>query len=123
MRASSSYALQKFRVNNQFPVLVKDSQVDTFQRVQSRERTNEWILSSSKPSDESYNLVELLMDAPSSPSNNLKSRTRETGNGLLSEERGCAESKLDFSEEGSGSERMDGHDSESTGESSSSLVR
>ncbi|PFX26674.1 Transmembrane protein 184C [Stylophora pistillata] len=101
--------------------VIQKSQVDTFQRVQSRERTNEWILSSSKPSDESYNLVELLMDAPSSPSNNLKSRTRETGNGLLSEERGCAESKLDFSEEGSGSERMDGHDSESTDASSDSF--
>lgn len=112
---------QNPKVNDQFPVLVEDSQADTFKRVQSRERTNEWILSSSKPIDDSYNLVELLMDAPSSPSNKLKSRTRETGNILSSKERECTENKPDCTGEGSGSERLDGHESESTDASSDSF--
>ena len=109
---------QKPRVNAQFPVLAADNKADTFNGVESREKTNEWNVFSNKPNEDSYNLVELLMDAPSSPSSSLKRKTREAENSLASEQRASGENRLSCAGEGSVSEQLDGHESESTDASS-----
>lgn len=109
---------QTSRVNAQFPVLVANGKRDTSEGEESRETTTKWSVLSNESNEDSYDLVELLMDAPPSPLSSLKRRSREAGNSLSSEERASVENKPSTAREGSVSEREDGHESESTDASS-----
>lgn len=106
---------QTSRVNAQFPALPNSSQ-DTFKGVQS----GEWHAISNTSDEDNFDLVELLMDAPSSPLSSLKKRKRGAANSLSSEEKASVESKPCSTREGSVSEQEDGHESESTDASSDS---
>ena len=114
---------QKTRVNAQFPVLAKYDKQDTFKEKDLRQ-TPEKSRVISPSSEDGYALVELLMDAPSTPSSSLKRRNREAGNSTSSEEKaGVDDKEPRFAREGSVSEREDGHESESTDVSSDSNHR
>ena len=114
---------QKTRVNAQFPVLAKYDKQDTLKEKDLRQ-TPEKSRVISPSSEDGYALVELLMDAPSTPSSSLKRRNREAGNSTSSEEQaGVDDKEPRFAREGSVSEREDGHESESTDVSSDSNHR
>ena len=111
---------QKRRVNAQFPVLGNDDKRDTFKGEQFTASPGKLRLTSASNED-GYELVELLMDAPSTPSSSLKRRNREVGSSLSSEEKAeVGEDEPRAVREGSVSEREDGHESESTDISSDS---
>ena len=111
---------QKIRVNAQFPIVASYDKRDAFKGEQFIESPGKSRLTS--PSNEDgYELIELLMDAPSTPSSSLRRRKREVGSSLSSEEKGeVSEDEPRPVREGSVSEREDGHESESTDMSSDS---
>ena len=114
---------QASRVNAQFPALATNNYQDTFTGAQASETAQNLSVFSEKSDEDSLDLVELLMDAPSSPLSNLKRRNREAGNSVSSEEKESVESKPSNVREGSVSEQEDGHESESTDASSDSNYR
>lgn len=104
---------QKSSVNAQFPVLVNDDGRDGLKREGMREMPE-------KPED-GYELIELLMDAPSTPTSSLKRRAKKVGSSLSSEEKmEVGQEEQRRARESSVSEREDGHESESTDISSDS---
>lgn len=111
---------QTSRVNAQFPALNTSSNTDKFKGVQSNESADKLPPLSNASDEDNFDLVELLMDAPSSPLSSLQRRKREGGNSLSSEEKASVESKPSSTREGSVSEQEDGHESESTDASSDS---
>lgn len=122
-RYSKPSTPQASRVNAQFPALATNTIQDTCTGVQARETIGKWSVFSNKSDEDSLDLVELLMDAPSSPLSSLKRRSREAGNSVSSEEKASVESKPSNTREGSVSEQEDGHESESTDASSDSNYR
>lgn len=118
---SAASTPQRSNVNAQFPVLDKSHQRDALQQV-SRESPEKCRVMS-PVREEGYELIELLMDAPSTPSSSLKRRARKVTNSVSSEE--TMENEIYKEEdrlvrEESVSELEDGHESESTDVSSDS---
>jgi len=122
-RYSKPSTPQASRVNAQFPTLDMKTFQDASTGAQASETVEKMPVLSDKSDDDSLDLVELLMDAPSSPLSNLKRRSREAGNSVSSEDRESIESKPSNVREGSVSEQEDGHESESTDASSDSNYR
>ena len=104
---------QNSRVNAQFPVLVNDDGRDGLKREGMRQMPEKL--------EGGYELMELLMDAPSTPTSSLKRRAKEVGSSLSSEEKmEVGQEEQRRARESSVSEREDGHESESTDISSDS---
>lgn len=122
-RYSKPSTPQASRVNAQFPALAINTFQDTSTGAQAGEAVEKLSVFSENSDDDSLDLVELLMDAPSSPLSNLKKRSREAGNSVSSEDRESVESKPSNVREESVSEQEDGHESESTDASSDSNYR
>lgn len=122
-RYSNPSTPQASRVNAQFPALAMDAFQDTSTGAQASPTVEKLFGFSDNSDEDSLDLVELLMDAPSSPLSNMKKRSREAGNSVSSEDKESVESKPSNAREGSVSEQEDGHDSESTDASSEGNYR
>ena len=121
---SAASTPQKSNVNAQFPILYNNGRPDVVKENSRESPEKSRVIS--LPNEDGYELIEMLMDAPSTPSSRLKRRNREAGSSLSSEEKAESENKLGEKEQGSArhgsvSERDDGQESESTDVSCDSI--